>query len=256
MRINTPSLRAERSNPALSTLHWIATSAFGLLAMTSPVYAADDHAHEHGGQIFHRALLEMDGGHSREEGTLATWDFDGWVGTDENKLHLKSEGERAEGETHEAEFWALYSRYLYEFWDAQLGLRHDIQPDSVTYLAAGVEGLAPYFFETEAHLFVSEEGDISARLHQENEFLLTQELILQPYLELNFFAQDVEEQGIGAGLSDGEIGLQTRYEFSREFAPYMDLRYERKFGETSSIAKREGDNNDDLIASVGLRLLF
>ena len=120
----------------------------------------------------------------------------------------------------------------------------------------GFEGLAPYFFETEAHLFVSDEGDVSARLRQENDFLITQRLILQPYLEANFYAQDVADKEIGAGLSNGEIGLQTRYEITRKFAPYLDLRYERKFGETSSIAKSNGEDNNDFIAAIGLRIMF
>ena len=121
---------------------------------------------------------------------------------------------------------------------------------------AGLEGLAPYLFETEAHLFVSDSGDVSARIRQENDLLITQKLITQPYFELNLSAQDVPEQEIGAGITSGEIGIQTRYEITRKFAPYVDLRYERKFGETSTIAKKHGENQDDAIASVGLRLMF
>ena len=76
------------------------------------------------------------------------------------------------------------------------------------------------------------------------------------YAELNLSAQDVEDQEIGAGFVDGEIGLQTRYEVTRKFAPYVDVRYERKFGETSSIAKSNGEGNDNFVASAGLRLMF
>ncbi len=228
-----------------------------LLAM--PAHAADepvsDHMEEHGGQIFHRFLLEADLGKSRGD-TLGTWDFDGWIGGDENKLWLKSEGEKSGSVLEQAEFWALYSRNVAMFWDAQLGIRHDMQPVSTTYLVAGFEGLAQYFFETEAHLFLSEDGDLSARLRQENDLLLTQRLILQPYAEINLFAQDVPEQNIGAGFSSGEIGLQTRYEITRKFAPYLDLHYERKFGETSSLARNAGEKRSGFIASLGLRVMF
>lgn len=75
-------------------------------------------------------------------------------------------------------------------------------------------------------------------------------------MEINLSAQDVEEQEIGAGFVDGEFGLQTRYEITRKFAPYIDLRYERKFGETSSIAKSEGEDNDNVIGAVGIRFMF
>lgn len=229
------------------------------LSAISPVFAAggeeEPHKDEHGGQIFHMFRLEADYGVGRDD-PIASWDFDGWIGGDINKLWLKSEGEVVDGKTEQAEFWAMYSRNVATFWDAQIGIRQDTQPQSTTYLVAGFEGLAPYFFETEAHLFVSDEGDVSARIRQENDFLITQRLILQPYLEVNLFAQDVRDQGVGAGLANGEIGLQTRYEITRKFAPYLDLRYERKFGETASIAQSTGERRDDFIASAGLRLMF
>lgn len=226
------------------------------IATSNLAFADESHKSEHGGQVFHAFRLETDVGSSRD-GTLYTWDFDGWIGTDENKLWLKSEGEKEDGKTTEqAEFWAMYSRNVATFWDAQIGVRFDEQPNSTTYFVAGVEGLAPYFFETEAHLFVSEDGDVTARLRQENDFLITQKLITQPYVEVNFSAQDVPEQEIGAGLTSGEFGIQTRYEITRKFAPYVDLRYERKFGETSAIARKDGENRDNAVASVGLRLMF
>ncbi len=209
-----------------------------------------------GQTIFHSFKLETDIGNNGEK-AVYSWDFDGWIGGDVNKLHLKSEGEKVDGQTVEqAEYWAMYSRNVATFWDAQIGVRFDEQPESTSYLVAGVEGLAPYFFETEAHLFLSDDGDVTARLHQSNEFLLTQRLITEPYLEVDFSAQDVPELEIGSGITSGEFGIQTRYEITRKFASYIDFKYERKFGETSAIARKHGENRDDFIAGVGVRLMF
>ena len=229
------------------------------LCLSSPAWAEEGMANmvmqEHGGSTFHMFRLETDYGGSKN-GAVASWDMKGWVGGDDNKLWLKSEGERKDGKMESAEFWALYSRNISTFWDAQIGLRHDTRPISTSYLALGFNGLAPYFFETEVHLFVSDEGDVSGRLREENDFLLTQKLILQPYAEVNLSAQKVQEQDIGAGIVDGKIGLQTRYEFTRKFAPYVDVHYGRKFGETFSIAANNGEDKDELIGSIGLRLMF
>ncbi|SEM20946.1 copper-resistance protein, CopA family [Syntrophus gentianae] len=210
---------------------------------------------EHGGQIFHAFQLEAGAGSSDNDGTF-NWHFDGWIGTDENKLWLKSEGERTGGKTEQAEFWTLYSRNIHPFWDGQVGVRHDMKPTSLTYFTLGFAGLAPYFFETEAHLFVSEDGDLSARLRMEKDFLVTQRLILQPYLEANLYAQDVPELDVGTGLASAEFGIQARYELTRKFAPYIDVKYERKFGETSSIAKSHKEDNEAFICAAGLRLMF
>ena len=237
-------------------MHIRAIAAVSILYFSLPVLALAEKTHEHGGQIFHAIRLETDVGISGD-GPLANWDLDGWLGSDYTKLWLKSEGGSSDGHTPEkAEYWAMYSRNIATFWDAQAGLRYDDKPASITYLTVGFNGIAPYFFETEAHIFISDDGGITARLRQENDFLITQKLITQPYAEVHFSAQDVSEQQIGVGITSGELGIQTRYEVTRKFAPYIDLRYERKFGETSAIAKKDGKNSDDAVVSVGLRLMF
>lgn len=228
------------------------TSFFVTLFLVFPTLAFADE----GQTIFHAFKLETDIGDNGEK-IVYSWEFDGWIGGDVNKLYLKSEGEKEDGEIAEqAEYYAIYSRNIVRFWDAQIGLRFDEQPHSTTYLVAGFEGLAPYFLETKAHLFLSDEGDITARLHQSKEFLLTQKLITEPYFEIDFSAQKVPELEIGSSFTSGEFGIQTRYEMSRKFAPYIDFKYERKFGATSAIAKKQDENRDDFIASVGLRLMF
>ena len=229
-----------------------------------PVFAADDMAgmtpqemaHEHGGGIFHMFRSETDIGSSTDGKAIESWDVKGYIGTDENKVWLKTEGEHKDSKLESAEFWALYSRNVATFWDAQAGFRYDDKPKSITYLTLGFNGLAPYYFDTEAHLFISEHGDVSARLREENDFLVTQKLILQPYLEFNAYARDVREENVGAGISDGKIGLQTRYEFTRKFAPYVDVHYGQKFGGTSALAKKNGEDSNELVGAVGLRLMF
>ncbi|MDE3017296.1 MAG: copper resistance protein B [Pseudomonadota bacterium] len=216
----------------------------------------DEMQKEHGGEISHMFRLETDIGTTAREGADQRWDFQGWVGGDENKLWLQSEGERLGGTMDSAEFWALYSRNVATFWDAQVGLRQDTSPHPATYLTMGVTGLAPYYFETQAHLFISNHGNASFRLREENDLLITQRLITQPYAEINLSARNEPEQQLGAGLANASFGLQTRYEITRKFAPYVDLRYERKFGSTISIVKQDGETGDDFIASVGLRIMF
>ncbi len=225
--------------------------ALFLIGFSSNSIASD----EHGSGIFHMARLEIDSGLG-QEGIVRSWDLDSWVGGDYNKIWLKSEGEIVDNKTEQSEFWVMYSRNIAEFWDAQIGVRRDTNSPAVTYFVAGFDGLAKYLFETEAHIFISENGDITARIREENDLLITQQLILQPYAEINFSIQDIPELEIGEGIVDGEFGLQMRYEITRKFAPYIDIHYERKFGDTSSINGKSGDDTEDLIGSLGLRLMF
>lgn len=235
------------------------TTLLAGLLLVSSAQAEDGMAQmsgmSHGGDIYHMFRLETDLGASKN-GAVASWDLDGWVGTDDNKLWLKSEGEHLDGKLETAEFWVLYSRNIATFWDAQFGLRYDNKPSSTTYAVIGFNGLAPYYFETEAHAFLSDEGDVTARIRNENDFLLTQKLILQPYVEFNLSAQNIPKLDLGAGLTDGQVGLQTRYEFSRKFAPYLDVHYGRKFGKTASIAENNNEDSDELVGAIGLRFMF
>lgn len=188
---------------------------------------------------------------------LFTWDGEGWIGGDIQRVWLKSkEGEVRDGTVEEAEIQALYSHNVSTFWDLQAGFRYDVVPRGLGHAVVGFQGLAPYFFETDAALFLSEDGDVSARLDQTFDVLLTQRFIAQPHFKLNLYAQDVPERHVGAGITEIETGIQWRYEITRKFAPYLDMVYVRRFGETAAIARRIGEDVDELTFRLGLRFFF
>ncbi len=196
---------------------------------------------------------------SNEGDPLFLWDAQGWYGGDINKLWVKTEGEYSfdADEFEAAEVQALWSRAITSFFDVQAGLRYDFAPgDDRTFGVVGLQGLAPYLFEVDAALFVSEDGDISARIEAEYELLLTQRLILQPRAELNFAVQDVAEYGVGSGLSTAEAGMRLRYEIKREFAPYIGVSWERAVGETADFARADGEDPSAVSFVAGLRLWF
>lgn len=205
--------------------------------------------------IFHAFTLEADSGEARD-GNVQSWDLNGWVGGDYNRLWLKSEGEVAQGGTESSNVEILYGRNISQFWDFQMGARLDFQEESISYLEIGFEGLAPQSFETEIHGFLSEDGDFSLRLRQEVDIFLTQWLITQPYLELEAFSQDVANQEIKSGISRVEIGIITRYEITRKFAPYFALKYDSKTFSTADLAKKNGNRVSDFSAAIGIRLRF
>ncbi|MFA7276670.1 MAG: copper resistance protein B [Pseudobdellovibrionaceae bacterium] len=237
----------------------IKTSLYFILLgtlMPLPAFAEDmmmNHTSSY--PVYHMFRVETDIGTNKGK-TISSWDVDGWIGTDYNKLWLKSEGENMDGTLEAAEFWGMYSHNIATFWDAQIGFRHDSKPTSTTYAVFGVNGLAPYYFETEAHGFVSEHGDVTARFKTENDFLITQKLILQPYAEVNLSAQKVAEQDIGTGVTDAQTGLQTRYEITKRIAPYIDVHYGQKFGAAKSIAENNHEDSSELVGAVGLCFMF
>jgi copper resistance protein B len=231
-----------------------AAGGFTLAAYAQPPPAHDHAVMEHA-RTFSFLRADVDAGVG-DEAEVFTWDIDGWRGGDRNKLWLKSEGETPDGELETAEVQLLYSRNVSTFFDAQIGVRHDFEPDGLTYLVLGLQGLAPYQFETDAALFLSERGDLSFRYEQSLDLLLTQRLVVEPEIELEAFAGDVPERQVGAGLSELEASLRLRYEITRKFAPYAEVAYHRLLGETSSLARRRGESPEETTLRAGLRVWF
>jgi copper resistance protein B len=176
-----------------------------------------------------------------------TYRFEGeaFTGGNINRFGVKFEGEGAfGGRLDDLELQALYSRAIAPYWNLQAGVRHDIKPDpSRTYIVAGVEGIAPYWFKVNAATFLSNKG-------------ITQKLILQPRIEANFSFQDIAAIGVGAGLSDFEAGLRLRYEIKQEFAPYIGVEWRKQTGDTARFARLAGDDPDTLSVVAGVRIWF
>lgn len=226
-----------------------------MLLGATPAAAAE----QMGNQMF--TLIEADQleYRLRDGKDLFAWDAHASIGTDENKFVLKTEGEyeRDASRFDRAEVQLLYRRLVSDFFDAQIGVRHDFRPNPArTYAVVGLAGLAPQWLETDANLFISEKGIPSARINAEHDLLLTQRLILQSSAEVNFQAAGDRAAGLGSGFSSVELGLRMRYEIAREVAPYIGVHWERKFGRTADFAKDEGEAIDSLFFVTGLRLFF
>jgi copper resistance protein B len=184
------------------------------------------------------------------------WEVDLWAGKDWHKLWLYSEGESANGQT-ESENMLVYSTPIAPFWDFQVGAARDEKSDaSYNWAAIGFNGLAPYYFETQAHLLVGESGVTGIRASFEYEALFTQFLILTPEVEVTAYSSDIEKLGIGSGLSSLKLGLRLRYEIKREIAPYIGVQWSQTYGQTADYRKADGEETGDTTLVAGIRIWF
>lgn len=194
---------------------------------------------------------------ARTGGDGYLWDVQGYYGGDLDKFWFKSEGEGSFSEKPEdAELQGLWSRAVDPWWDLQVGVRQDLAGPNRTHAVVGIQGLAPYLFEVDSALFLSHKGDLTMRIEAELDQRLTQRLILQPRAEFNLAAQDIPELGVGSGFDKTELGLRLRYEFSREFAPYVGIEQEWKHGHSADYARAEGEDPSVTSYVVGIRFWF
>jgi len=208
--------------------------------------------------IFARSIFNQLKGRWNGSNTQFRWDGQGWVGTDYDKLWIKSEGTlQSNGVLEDGQQQFLYARAITTYFDLQAGLRSDIDSRPTRNWAAfGIQGLAPYFFDLEPTGYVSGQGHLAAKLEASYDLLLTQRLILQPQIELNIYSKADPARLVGAGYSDIDTGLRLRYEYTRTFAPYLGVVYEGKFGQTAIFARQAGESTGDFRFAFGVRVWF
>ena len=225
-------------------------------------HAEHEHRREHGGQVYQSTQLD----------TQWLWDEQGqgtlqsklkvWLGSDENKLFIVADYAKPESEASEQQFAALYSRNIAEFWDAQAGLnyryaaQHQVDREQMEGVL-GVHGMAPYFFETDAHFYVGENQQWRFALDTERDVLLTQRLIMQPYLSLTWVLQDESNYAEKTGLADAEVGFKTRYEIVKNHVmPFIDVAYGYHKGQKATSWQAASASESGWVYGAGLTLKF
>ncbi len=213
-------------------------------------------------QIYSLVLFDQLEYRRTGNGNPVGWEMRAWVGGDFTRLWVKSEADLATvgGEGY-AEAQLLYSRLYSPFWEWQLGARVDFgygggSNEARVLAVLGLEGLAPYWFEVEPALFVSHKGDVSVRFTATYDMFVTQRAIVQPRVEANAAVQSVAEFGVGSGLNDIALGLRLRYEFRREYAPYVGVDWTQLFAGTADLARQGGSAVSEVAFVAGLRLWF
>jgi copper resistance protein B len=210
-----------------------------------------------GGGYFGSIMLEKFEYYDGEGSNGFNFDGDAWYGSDYNRLWFKADGGRSRGDSSATRMEALWSHALTPYWDTQLGLRHDAwEGPARNWVVLGMQGLAPYWFDVEAAFYVGENGRTAFRAEADYDLLLTQRLILQPAAEISIHGKDDEARDIGSGLSEVELGLRLRYEFRREFAPYVGIAWHRKYGDTADLAEKAGEETEEAQLVLGFRFWY
>jgi copper resistance protein B len=185
------------------------------------------------------------------------WEAHGWLGTDIDRLWLRSDGARADGAFESADVELLYGRSFSAWWDVVGGVRQDFRPgDGRTWVAIGLQGLAPQRFEIAATAYARAGGHTAARFEAGYQLLFSNRLILQPMLDLWVYGKDDAARGIASGFSSVDAGVRLRYEFTRRIAPYLGFELERALGDTASLRRAAGQDVTGRQIVLGLRTWF
>jgi copper resistance protein B len=249
---------------ALSLLSLLEARSSGAQTASPPLPTADGKHPDWGppvrdNQVLAHALFEQLEGRSIDSSQMLRWDAQGWMGTDMNRLWIKSEGFSDGREMSDGDQEALYDRPIprMRYFDAQVGVRADLDSGPRrAWAAVGVEGLAPWFFEFAPTLYIRDGGHIAGRVESSWELNITQRLVLEPQAELNFYSKDDESRKIGSGLADLDGGVRVRYEIRRKFAPYVGFAYSGGYNGTATYERQAGEAVNNRSFVFGLRTWY
>ncbi|OTG65727.1 copper resistance protein CopB [Acinetobacter sp. ANC 4470] len=226
-------------------------------------YKYDHAAHlkEHGGQIYQQTTLESKWLRNDDSKGALKSELETRIGTDENKIFIKVHADKVELQQAEYDAKLLYSRNVADFWDVQVGIRYrndqnrEVDQDQVDAVF-GLHGMAPYFFETDAYLYLGQDRQVSFNLETERDLLLTQKLIVQPYLDMNIVLSDDSSYAKKTGLNSVQLGLETRYEITKKVMPFIDVAYGYNKGVKETAWQKSSSSENELFYGAGIRFKF
>ena len=235
-----------------------------------PADARDPHAYSDGydfGDVprprfadegnFYSVLLDRFERVRTRDNVSGFYDLQAWYGRDYDRAVVKAEGAVDSNRIEESSTELLWGHSVATYWDTQLGVRHDGgDGPGRTWMAFGVQGLAPYWFEVDATAYIGEGGRTAANLELVYDLLLTQRLVFQPRLEADWYGKRDRRRDLGDGLAEVKAGVRLRYELKREFAPYLGVEWAQKYGETRDIARSSGVDTSEARFVAGLRFWF
>ena len=241
-------------------LLFLPAAAFGQTDSEEMAKARHALHHHAGGQNFWALMVERLELHDKGDESEAELDLEAWYGGDLHRVQVEVEGgytDEPSSDFEHLELSLFWTKAISRYFDLKVGVRHDLEPKPErSFAVIGLQGLAPYWFETDGELFISEDGDFSARLEVEYDVLLTQKLIGQFRFELDAAAQSDELYETGSGLSTLSSGFRLRYEIRREFAPYVGVEWKHAFGGTADILRAAGEETASNALLFGLRLWY
>lgn len=186
---------------------------------------------------------------------IFSWDSSISLGYDLQKFKLLTEGERHVGTTEHHELRFLYDRAITPYWNAQFGVRKTIDPTPTrTWLEVGVDGLAPYFIETNASILIGKSGRIGLQIELEKEMVLNQHWRMFSDMEITAYGHNDPETAVGSGLAEVIIGLRMEFIIHRKISPYIGVNWRQHYGNTRNY--RQTANLEGQVSTLVAGVVF
>lgn len=180
------------------------------------------------------------------------------LGDDVQGAVLKIEGGSPAGpELDEVVTQLFYARNLSPSTTVMIGARHDFLPaEDLSFAGVAIEQALGDNAAAESYVYISEHGDVLGTGELIVSLPLAAGLSLEPRLAVEWAAQDIAQEDIGAGLVGAAATARLRKAITDNFDIYVGATHERLLGDTRDIARAAGDDPDTTRALIGAGARF
>lgn len=180
-----------------------------------------------------------------------------WLGTDANRLVLDWDAQ-GKSKLDESDLQLTWRRPFSSFWNYDVGVRSEYQRDGDgrQWLAAGINGFAPYRFDVNTTALVGDKGRTALKMDADYDLRISQRVVLQPKVSASIYGKTDREMLRGAGFSDLGAAARLRYEISRQFAPYLGYQFTDYVGKTADLHREANEDTNDSKVVAGIRFWY
>ncbi len=184
--------------------------------------------------------------------------FNALIGTDDNKLNLYSnEAELKDGDIESADMDIFYWHAIGQFWAIKGGANYVYRPAETPYLqpGIGIEGLMPYFIETDIRSYLNEGGvKLDAEFSRDTQ--LTNNFFIRVGIHSVLATKTITDNQIGSGLNEMEYSLRPYYRLMPGLDIYAQYQHTNNYGVMKNILQSQDEPGYENTFTVGFSVLF
>jgi FtsP/CotA-like multicopper oxidase with cupredoxin domain len=182
--------------------------------------------------------------------------YKGMFGGDNNKLQLYLEkAEIRQGIIDNANLDVFYWHAISQFWAVKGGLNYVYRPTAYFQPGIGIEGLAPYFIQTDIRAYYHN-GSSKLDLDLTRDTQIAHNFFVKTEVEGLFASKTVRHDVVGSGLNELQLTLRPYYQINPILAVYVQYQHTGNYGNTKQLFQENNLSTSDNTYSIGLSLLF
>lgn len=212
-----------------------------------------DHPSDHAPRFFSANLFDINQNLINNDQEIT---YKGMFGGDNNKLQLYLEkAEIRQGVVDNANLDIFYWHAISQFWAVKGGLNYVYRPASYFQPGIGIEGLTPYFIQTDIRAYYHKgSGKLDVDLTRDTQ--IAHNFFVRTEVEGLFASKTVPHDLVGSGFNELQLTLRPYYQINPMLAVYVQYQHTSNYGNTKQLFQENNLSTNDNTYSLGLSLLF